>query len=414
MLGDISRLKAWVDSDEKTIDKLHVTEMTGRVIANEHIQFIDKTFAAPVGGSDMTGVYYILGMLTNKAGVAFIRMGNTKPFSANINFAVTPTEKGALSVTTDCKLAGLKFKIVSGTDSAGIAHCYLAVQSTEWISNFASTDGVGKFSSIEFDGAGINFYPVNSEGYVSPNGNCHDVCDCMSGKGFSFSELATVILNKQIYRDAKSPYVTTKDITALDHIGVISGWTDFDPDTAIAINVPEGYHACDGTDVLEDDDVSDEFRAKYSKYPLIDYSIIKTKSTIQVEIEGVDLTMQSLAEAVCSLHGIDFYAEAGSLPEVAKIGKPVIVQSGRTYAVYAYTEDGWKKYSTDYNDINLTVGAIAAVIAAEHGADMYTAYSSVDELPTGPSVEAGALAIVFDGAAYSVFKYNGTAWEVQP
>ena len=413
MLADISVLRDWVNSDEKTIDKLNVTEMTGRVLANEHIQFIDRTFAAPVGGSDIDGVYYILGMLANKAGVAFIRMGNTKPFSANINFAVTPMEKGALSVTTDCELADLKFKIVSGTDSAGATHYYLAIQSSEWISNFASTDGVGKFSSIEFDGAGINFYPVNSNGYVSPNGNCHDVCDCMSGKGFSFSELATVILNKQIYRDTESPYVTTKDITALDHVGVVSGWTDFDPDTRIATNVPEGYHACDGTDVLADDDVSDEFRDKYSKYPLIDYSIIKTKSTIHADIEGVDLTMQSLAEAVCSLHGINFYNGVNSLPDVAKIGKPVVVQSGRTYAVYVYTDDGWKKYSTDYNDINLTVGAIAAVIAAEHGADVYTVYSSVAELPTGPSVEAGALAIVFDGAAYSVFKYNGTAWEVQ-
>ena len=352
-------------------------------------------------------------MLADKAGVAFIRMGNTKPFSANVNFAVTPTEKGALSVTTDCELAGLKFKIVSGTDSAGAAHYYLAIQSTEWISNFASTDGVGKFSSIEFDGAGINFYPVNSKGYVSPNGNCHNVCDCISGKGFSFSELATVILNKQIYRDAESPYVTTKDITALDKVGTVSGWTDFDPDTRIAINVPEGYHACDGTDVLADDDVSDEFRAKYSKYPLIDYSIIKTKSTIHIDTEGVDLTMQSLAEAVCSLHGINFYNGVNSLPSVAKIGKPVVVQSGHTYAVYVYTDDGWKKYSTDYNDINLTVGAIAAVIASEHGADVYTVYNSVAELPTGPSVETGALAIVFDGAAYSVFKYNGAAWEVQ-
>ena len=413
MLADISVLKDWVNSDEKTIDKLNVAEMTGRVLANEHIQFIDRTFAAPVGGSDIDGVYYILGMLADKAGVAFIRMGNTKPFSANINFAVTPMEKGALSVTTDCELAMLKFKVVSGTDSAGTAHYYLAIQSSEWISNFASTDGVGKFSSIEFDGAGINFYPVNSKGYVLPNGNCHDVCDCLSGKGFSFSELATTILNKQIYRDAESPYVTTKDITALDHVGVVSGWTDFDPDTRIAINVPEGYHACDGTDVLEDDDVSDEFRAKYSKYPLIDYSIIKTKSTIHVDIEGVDLTMQSLAEAVCSLHGVKFYNGVNALPDVGEVGKPVVVQSGRTYAVYTYTEDGWKKYSTDYNDINLTIGAIAAVIASEHGADVYTVYSSVAELPTGPSVETGALAIVFDGAAYSVFKYNGTAWEVQ-
>ena len=55
---------------------------------------------------------------------------------------------------------------------------------------------------------------------------------------------------------------------------------------------------------------------------------------------------------------------------------------------------------------------VAAVIAAVHGVDVYTVYNSVVDLPTGPSVEVGALAIVFDGN-YSVFKYNGTAWELQ-
>lgn len=384
----------------------------GLVHAIEQVQFTDKAYSAFVGGSDTTGVYYILGMLKDKAGTAYIRMGNTKPFSAVINFAVTPEWKGALSVTTDSELKGLKFKIVSGTDALNEKHAYLAVQSTEWISNFSSSDGVGVFNNIQFFGSGINFVPINSAGWSQPNGNCHNVCDCMSGKGFSFSELATTILGKQLYRETSNPYLTKNDVTALDHIGIVNQWTDYD-ENGIAINVPDGYHACDGTPVLPDDDVSKEFREKYTKYPLIDYSIIKTKSGVDIEQETETEISYSLAEAVCTLHGIHFYTSIVELPEEGKIGEPVIVAAGDKYTVYVYTENnGWQKYSTSYNDINSTIGAVAAVIAAMHHADVYTVYNSVAELPSGPGVEVGALAIVFDGN-YSVFKYNGTAWELQ-
>ena len=377
------------------------------------IIFNFKHFEATVGGSDIDGVYYLLGMLDERAGTAYIKFANTKSFSAVINFAVTPEWKGALSVTTDCELKGLKFKVVSGTDSSGQHHAYLAIQSSEWFSNFASSDGVGWFDHLEFFGSGINFIPAGTEKYKRPVGNCADVCDCLSGKGFSFSELATVLLNARIYRGAGNPYIALKDITALDHVGIISQWTDYD-DNGIAINVPEGYHACDGTPVLDTDDVSDEFRAKYTEYPLVDYSIIKTKSSVEVEAEDIDQSTQSLAEAICALHGIKFYKGVSTLPDTAKEGEPVIVQTGNTYAVYVYNNsEGWKKYSTEFNDINKTISAVAAVIAAEHGADVYTVYDSVAALPTGPDVETGALAIVFDGVAYNVFKYNGTAWEVQ-
>lgn len=409
---DITALKAVLAADTFSMPVLKATDyVEGLVHAIEQVQFTDKAYSAFVGGSDTTGVYYILGMLKDKAGTAYIRMGNTKPFSAVINFAVTPEWKGALSVTTDSELKGLKFKIVSGTDAENKKHAYLAVQSTEWISNFSSSDGVGVFNNIQFFGAGINFVPINSTGWSQPNGNCHNVCDCISGKGFSFSELATTVLGKQIYREASNPYLTKNDVTALDHVGVISQWTDYD-ENGIAINVPDGYHACDGTPVLPEDDVSDEFREKYTEYPLVDYSIIKTKSGVGIEQE-TGTNYYSLAEAVCTLHGIHFYTSITELPEEGKVGEPVIVAAGDKYTVYAYTENnGWQKYSASYNDINSTIGAVAAVIAAMHHADVYTVYNSAAELPSGPSVEAGTLAIVFDGN-YSVFKYNGTAWELQ-
>ena len=64
--------------------------------------------------------------------------------------------------------------------------------------------------------------------------------------------------------------------------------------------MPEGYHACDGTPVLPDDDVSDEFRAKFTKYPLQDHAIIKTKSVIKVDVSESD-SVTSLAQTVDAL-----------------------------------------------------------------------------------------------------------------
>ena len=223
--ADVNAIEAALSVTPFSMPVLKATDyVEGIIHAVEQVQFVDKSIAAFVGGSDEVGVYYILGMLRDKAGTAYIRMGNTRPFSAVVNFAVTPEWKGALSVITDCELKGLKWKIVSGTGASGEKHAYLAVQSTEWVSQFASTDGVGIFTDISFYGSGINFVPVESNGWVKPNGNCHNVCDCMTGKGFGFSELATTILNKQIYREANNPYVTVGDINAFDHVGVISCW----------------------------------------------------------------------------------------------------------------------------------------------------------------------------------------------
>lgn len=281
----VAELEGYFNAPNEPVTFEHAVKTTdyfeGLIHALEQIQFTDKEIAAYIGGSDEVGVFYILGMLLDKAGTAYIKYVDDDPFSAVVNMAVTPNTKGALSVTTDCELEGLKFKIVQGTGRDGSEHSYLAIQSTEWIPEFASTDGIGKFSTIAFDVSGINFAPVGSDGFVMSNGNCTEISNCDSGKGFSFSELATQVFNVKIYREPGNPYVTQQDLASRDFVGHISGWDEFDAD-GVAINVPEGFHACDGTPVLPEDDVSDEFRAKFTEYPLVDYSIIKTQPMIEV------------------------------------------------------------------------------------------------------------------------------------
>ena len=250
----------------------------GLVKATEQIQFTDKEFSASIGGSDDVGVYYILGMIKGK-GTAYINMENTKPFNAVIDFVVTPEWKGALTVITDCELEGLKFKVVSGTSSSGDACAYLAIQSTEWIANFESSDGVGKFNSIDFKGSGINFIPVGSEGYIIPNSSCHDVCDCLSGFGFSFSKLATTILNERIYKEEDNPYLTKEDINVLDTIGTIYFWPKYDDD-GIAVDFPDWALACDGADIPPE--YTELIELIGDTLPLQDYCIIKAKNIAEI------------------------------------------------------------------------------------------------------------------------------------
>lgn len=286
----IAEIQSWFNNPNEIADFKHVVKTNayfeGLVHALEQIKFTDKREAAYIGGSDDIGVYYILGMLEDKAGITYIKYVDDKPFSAVINFAITPNFKGEMSVTTDCELEGLKFKIVKGSDKDGVEHLYLAIQSTEWIPNFASYDGKGMFSTLDFEASGINFVPINSEGWKQSNGNCIDICDCASGKGFSFSQLATTVLEKRIYKEKDNPYVTYNDIKPLDMIGGVIYWDEWEEDeygNRFAINVPDGYHACDGTPVLDSDGACEEFREKHpNNYPTIDYCMIKIKPVMEV------------------------------------------------------------------------------------------------------------------------------------
>lgn len=307
----------------------------------EQVTFTDKRVNAIVGGSDSVGVYYLLGQLTDKAGVAFVKFQDTHPFSAVINFSVTPEFTGALSVTCDSDLPGLKFKIVSSTDRDNVKRAYLAVQSTEWLAKFASPFGVGVFEQLPFDVSGINFIPTGSAEWARPASPCSNVCDCHTSRGLSFSELGTPVLGKNIFREPGNPFVTVDDLKALDTVGCISSWPEYDPDTLVAVNVPKGYHACDGTPVLPEDDASDKFREKYTNYPLQDAAIIKTRSTIDVKLKSVERS--DIADVVSKLHGVNLYYGLASLPATASVGEQAIVQMGDKFVVYEFTEnDGWQ------------------------------------------------------------------------
>lgn len=313
----------------------------GMLKAIEQIDFTDKRISSSVGGSDQVGVYYLLGMLKDKAGTAYIKFQDTYPFSAAVTFVVTPAFTGELTVTCDSDLKGLKFKIVSGTDRDNVKHAYLAIQSTEWLAKFASPFGVGLFDKLPFDCSGINFIPVGSADWVAPASPCANVCDCFASRGTSFSTLGTDTFGKNIFREPGNPFVTVDDLKALDTVGCVSSWPEYDPDTLVAVNVPEGYHVCDGTPVLPEDDVSDKFREKYANYPLQDAAIIKTRSTIDVKLKSVERS--DIADVVSKLHGVNLYYGLASLPATASVGEQAIVQMGDKFVVYEFTEnDGWQ------------------------------------------------------------------------
>lgn len=217
----------------------------GIMHAVEQVKFTDKQVSAYVGGADSVGNYYLLGMLLDKAGTAYIKYVNTNPFSASVNFAYTPDDKGALSVVCDNNvLDALKFKIVAGTDAAGKAHAYLAIQEPNWA-----------VDQIEFECAGINFVPVGSDGWLAPNGNCHDVIDCFAYTGFSASQLNIKV----------------------GEIGDVVAWSKFDTN-GVPIDIPANCHLCDGTEVSQAD--WPELIAKgIVTFPLVDYHIIIGKKT---------------------------------------------------------------------------------------------------------------------------------------
>lgn len=279
----LREIENWVNNPTKVIPELATDKLAGLINAINQVQFVDKVMSAKIGGSDDDGVYYVLGMLKDKAGQAFVKFVDDKPFTAVVTFAITPEWKGALSVLTDNdQLANLKFKLVSCTDRSGNKHAYLAIQAEDWMSKFASSDGYGLFGQLTFEASGINFVPVDSDDYMPYNGACVSICDCPAGKGLSFSSLGSPILKERIFKEPDNPYITAKDTTLLDQVGIITFWPHYDEETGIAVEVPDGYHACDGSPVLENDDVSDEFRAKYDTYPLQDYAVIKTKRSLSI------------------------------------------------------------------------------------------------------------------------------------
>lgn len=244
--ADIDAIEAALNASPFEMPVLKATDyIEGLVHAIEQVKFTDKQVSAYVGGADAVGNYYLLGMLLDKAGTAYIKYKNTDSFSATVNFAVTPDYNGALSVVCDNSVwKALKFKIVAGTDRNGGKHAYLAVQAPDWV-----------VDQITFECAGINFCPIGSEGCILPNGNCHDVVDCFAYTGFSASQINIQVGN----------------------IGDIVAWSKFDADGK-PVDIPTNCHICDGSTV----DPADwpELVAKgITTFPLVDYHVIVGKKT---------------------------------------------------------------------------------------------------------------------------------------
>ena len=277
--ADIETLQNWVNSDSKEIPELTANHVTGMISAVEQVKFIWKKFGATVGGSNDRGVFYILGQLDERAGTAYLRLTDSQQsFAAVVNFAITTEldaqaevidfKDGQLSVTTDVDktdLSNVHFLIVKGT-AGGKQHVYLAIQADEWMKQWEESGVInaGLFAAIPFEGAGINFVPVNSEGYEAPTGSTEVLFDL---DYFALTDRMSAI-------EAK-----LDTITSCDDVGEITGWPKYDPDTGIATDVPDWAHACDGTDVEDP-----ELAAKIGdKYPLQDYSIIRIKKTVEVE-----------------------------------------------------------------------------------------------------------------------------------
>lgn len=222
----------------------------GLIHAIEQVKFTDKVVATHVGGSDSNGKYWLIGMQTDEhqAGIALIRYGNTKPFSAVVNFAASKVDgryKGALSVVTDTVISGLKFKLVYGTDNASNEHVYLAIQAPDWLAQ----------NQLEINASGINFCPIGSESCILPNGNCHDIVDCFAKAGLSASSFNVPI----------------------GHVGEVVGWCKFDAN-GVPIDFPASCHVCDGSPV--DPAAWPELIAKgITTFPLVDYSIIVGSTT---------------------------------------------------------------------------------------------------------------------------------------
>lgn len=248
------------------------------IFTEYNILFNWKSFGAFVGGSNDRGVYYILGQLDERAGTAYIRLTNTKSFAAVVHFAVTKDTTlddyldGQLSITTDvdsAELSYVHFLIVKGTNSDGEHHAYLAIQADEWMKrwNESGIVNAGVFGTIEFEGSGINFIPVNGEGFVRPNNTTE------------------VLLDVDYYglEDRMSAMEEKLDtITSDDGIGTISNWPKYD-ENGVAIDVPDWAHACDGSDIPDDADHAAIRAIVGTEYPLQDYAIIRIKKVISYD-----------------------------------------------------------------------------------------------------------------------------------
>lgn len=237
-------------------------KVTSHLIEFTRGQIMFHRFNTYVGGTNDIGVYYLLGMLTDRAGTAYIKYTDDQQMSAAIHFA--EYGKGALTVTcANNTLHWLKFMIVRTTDAEGVEHAYLAVQAKEWLPTFTSTDGVGYHKTLQFEAGGINFAPVSTPAFIRPNGAGHIICTADAGNGSSASNL---IFNRDI-----------GEVVYWPKFEIIPG-EEPDTDIARAVDFPDIFLACDGSefDTARYKELYEKLGT--NKVPVIDYCVIMARS----------------------------------------------------------------------------------------------------------------------------------------
>ena len=234
MQGQLTAIQEQLEQPNLNKEQLTADSITGLINVVNELNFQDKHVSAYIGGSHGPGVFYVLGMLEpNKAGTAYIKYNDGQPFSAVVNFTSTDNEKGSLSVLTDATIPDLKFLLVKGTPNDGSGeNVYLAIQSTQWIPRFASTDGKGMFNSIDFDVSGINFIPMDTTKYVQYNADCLVLSECPANYGFNASGVTVENLNLDTLRDSTNNIMIQMqhviDELGIDHRKLLIGDKNID------------------------------------------------------------------------------------------------------------------------------------------------------------------------------------------
>lgn len=278
--SDIAAIEDALAADPFEKPVLKATEyIEGLVHAIEQIQFTFKDFGATVGGSNDRGVYYILGMLDERAGTAYLRFTNTKSFAAVVHFAITLDKDtgeyidGQLNVTTDVDSADLHnvhFMIVQGTNEDGSHHAYLAIQADEWMKQIVESGVInaGIFDVIHFEGAGINFIPVDSVGYVRPNSSTEVLFDI---EYFALENRIQDMENK------------VESLKGFKGVGAIVAWPKLNDS-----GVPTGfdansYHICDGANIPDNPKYDKVRDIVGNKFPKVDYCVIQIRDVVDFD-----------------------------------------------------------------------------------------------------------------------------------
>lgn len=260
---------SFTDDTEFVHDLITVTKAVIQYIDDVEVQtFKYREFTAPVtkiNRSELDNIddhtlTYIIGMCDKGAGTAFIKYRNSHPFDAKVDFAFTDdtdSKAGSLDVVVSAPSKSytrneVRFVLVEGTDAQSVNHTYLGICVKAGL--FVSTDGIGVLPSVQFKAAGINFYPVGSRGYIAPNG------------ATSGNILATRYTDNSNYDNS---------------IGAIMFWKEaasvqLDDGTQLqkAVNFPELYLACDGSEIPSDSKYN-LLRARIGDtLPVVDYGII--------------------------------------------------------------------------------------------------------------------------------------------